>query len=138
MEQTRSGEWFGYVQNDIEVPEELKKKSANFPPNFKNTNVCRHDIGLLMKDYPERESTFMFTTQNVDFKLFHGKRYTHYSSAPILFKFGTSMQKNYRFVGNFPVKCLKNLRKLLSMPVEKDKLKYCREGMKMLANSSDG
>ena len=54
LEQIRSGKLFGYVQCDIELPEELKEKLANFPPNFKNTNVGRHDIGLLMKDQAEK------------------------------------------------------------------------------------
>ena len=54
LEQKRSGKLFGYVQCDIEVPEELKKKIANFPPNFKNTNIGRHDNGLPMKDYAEK------------------------------------------------------------------------------------
>ena len=55
LEQIKSGKLFGYVQCDVEVPEELKKKFANSPPIFKNTNVGRHDIGLLMKDYAEKE-----------------------------------------------------------------------------------
>ena len=55
LEQIRSGKLFGYVQCDIEVPEELKKNFANFPPIFKNTKVGRHDIGILMKDYTEKE-----------------------------------------------------------------------------------
>ena len=55
LEQIRSGILFGYVQCGIEVPEELKKKFANFPPIFKNTNVGRHDIGSLMKDYTEKK-----------------------------------------------------------------------------------
>ena len=38
-EQIRSGKLFGYVQCDIELPEELKKKFANFPPIFKKTTV---------------------------------------------------------------------------------------------------
>ena len=54
LEQIRSGKLFGYVQCDIEVPEELKKNFANFPPIFKNTNVGRHYIGLMMKDYAEK------------------------------------------------------------------------------------
>ena len=53
LEQIKSGKLFGYVQCDIEVPEELKKKFANSPPIFKNTNVGRHDIELLMEDYAE-------------------------------------------------------------------------------------
>ena len=55
LEQSRSGKSFGYVQCDIEMPEELKKIFANFPPISKNTNVGQHDIGLLMKDYAEKE-----------------------------------------------------------------------------------
>ena len=70
LEQIRSRKLFGYVQCDIEVPEELKEKFAKFPPIFKNTNVGRHDIGSLMKDYAEKRSTSISTTENVDFKLF--------------------------------------------------------------------
>ena len=55
LEQIRSGKVFGFVQCDIEVPLELKKKVANFPPIFKNTNVGRHDIGSLMQDYAEKQ-----------------------------------------------------------------------------------
>ena len=55
LEQIRNGKLFGYVQFDIQMTEELKKKFAKFPPIFKNTTVGRHDIGLLMKDYAEKE-----------------------------------------------------------------------------------
>ena len=55
LEQIRSGILFGFVQCDIELPEELKKKITSFPPTFKNTNVGRQDIGSLMQDYAEKE-----------------------------------------------------------------------------------
>ena len=55
LELIRTGKLFGYVQCDIEVPEEFKKKFANFPPIFKNTNVGRHDIGSLMQEISEKE-----------------------------------------------------------------------------------
>ena len=55
LEQIRSGKVFRYVQCDIEVPEELKKNFPNVLPIFKNLNVGRHDIELLMKDYVEKE-----------------------------------------------------------------------------------
>ena len=55
LEQIRSGKLFRFVQCDIEVPEELKKNFANFPPIFKNTKVGRHDIGSLMQDYAKEE-----------------------------------------------------------------------------------
>ena len=54
LEQIRSGKLFSYVQCDIEVPEELKKKIANFPLIFKNANIGRHDIGSLTKDYAQK------------------------------------------------------------------------------------
>ena len=54
LEQVRSGKLFAYVPCDLEVPEELKKNFAGFPPIFKITNVSRHDIGLLRKIYAEK------------------------------------------------------------------------------------
>ena len=36
LEQGLSGKLFGYVQCDIEMPEELRKDFANFPPFFQN------------------------------------------------------------------------------------------------------
>ena len=38
LEQIRSGKLFGYVQCDIEVPEELKMKFATSPSISENTN----------------------------------------------------------------------------------------------------
>ena len=55
LEQIRSGELFGYVQCDIEVPQELKKKFAKFPPIFKKTNVGQRDIGSLMQEYAGKQ-----------------------------------------------------------------------------------
>ena len=54
LEQTRSGKLFGYVQCDIEVPEELKKKFAQFLPIIRKTNVGRLDIGSLMQEYADK------------------------------------------------------------------------------------
>ena len=55
LEQIRSGKFFGYVQCDIGVPEDLRKNFAIFPPIFDNTNKRRLDIGILMKDYAVKE-----------------------------------------------------------------------------------
>ena len=44
---------FGYVQCDIEVPENLRVNFANFPPILKNTLVSKNDFGDLMKTYAE-------------------------------------------------------------------------------------
>ena len=45
---------FGYVQCDLEVPEELRKRFANFPPIFKNFNVGRENIGKFKLEYAEK------------------------------------------------------------------------------------
>ena len=51
----------------------------------------------------------MSTAENFDFKLFPLKRNSHYSSAPSLFRLGTSKQKSYRSVEYIPVKCFNKL-----------------------------
>ena len=55
LEEIKKGELFGFVQCDIEVPENLRSKFNNFPPIFKNTLVSKSDIGDLMKNYAEEE-----------------------------------------------------------------------------------
>ena len=55
LEGIKKGNLFGYVQCDIEVPENLKENFANFPPVFKNILVSKNDIADLMKTYAEEE-----------------------------------------------------------------------------------
>ena len=55
LEVIKKGNLFGYVQCDIEVPENLRANLANFPPIFKNNLVSKNDIGDLMKTYAEEE-----------------------------------------------------------------------------------
>ena len=55
LKQIRSVKLFGYVQCDIEVPEELKKNFATIRSIFKSTNVNRHGVGLLMTEYSEKK-----------------------------------------------------------------------------------
>ena len=107
LEQIRSGKLFGYLQCDIEVPEELKEKFSNFPPIFKNTNVGRHDIGSLMQEYAEKEGLLcqprkMFISS---FFLENGTLIT------LLLLFYLELElickKIYRFVEYTPVKCFK-------------------------------
>ena len=105
LEQLRSGKLFGYVQCDIEMAEDLKKKFANFPPIFKNTNVGRHDIGLLMKDYAEKEG-LLCPPRKIMISSYFLENGT--LIIPLLLFYldsGPSMQKIYRFVEYIPVKC---------------------------------
>ena len=55
LEEIKKEKLFGYLQCDIEVPENLRAHFANFPPIFKNTLVGKDDIGDLMKNYDEEE-----------------------------------------------------------------------------------
>ena len=49
----RLGEIFGIVEVDIEVPEDLREKFAEFPPIFKNVEICKDDIGDHMREFAE-------------------------------------------------------------------------------------
>ena len=105
LEQIRSGKLFGYVQCDIEVPEKLKENFAMFPPIFKNTNLVRHDIGLLMKDYAEKERLLCQPGKMLTSSYFLE---TSTLILPLLLfclVLGLVCKKIYRFVEHIPVKC---------------------------------
>ena len=53
------GNFFGYVQCDLEVPEELRERFANFPPIFKNFDVGRENIGKFMLEYAEKNALLL-------------------------------------------------------------------------------
>ena len=55
LEEIKTGKLFGYVQRDIEIPENLRSNFDNFPPFLKNTLVSKNDIGDLMKNYAKEE-----------------------------------------------------------------------------------
>ena len=140
LEQIRSSNLFGCLQRDIEVPEELKKNFANFPPVFKNKNVGRHDIGLPMKDYAEKEGLLcqpgkMFISS---YFLEDGTLIT----PPLLFylDFVLVCTKIYRFVEYIPLKCSnKFVQPAVNARREGDgnpNSSLVAETMKMLANSS--
>ena len=55
LENVNSGSLFGYIQCDIEVPENLREAFSNFPPIFKNNNSGRNGTGSFMKEYAEKK-----------------------------------------------------------------------------------
>ena len=142
LEQIRSGKLFSYVQCDIEVPEELKKKFANFPPIFKNTNVGRHDIGLLMKDYAGKEGLLCQLRKMLisSYFLENGTLITHLLLYYL--ELGLVCKKIYRFVEYIPVNCFNNfVQSAFNARRERDKnpnSSVVAETMKLLANSSYG
>ena len=141
-EQIRSGKLFGYVQCDIEVPKELKKKFANYPPIFKNTNVGRHDIELLVQDYAEKEGLLCQPWQMLisSYFLENGTLIT-----PLLLFYlvlGLVCEKIYHFVEYTPVTCFnKFVQSAVNARREGDENPnsgFVAETMKLLANSSYG
>ena len=56
LEGKKKGNLFGYVQCNIQVPDNLRANFANFPPIIKNTLVSKNDISDYMKTYAEEET----------------------------------------------------------------------------------
>jgi hypothetical protein len=59
----KSNDLFGLVLVDIRTPDHLKERFAELPPIFKNTEVCREDIGDFMKAYAEKTGTLKHPTR---------------------------------------------------------------------------
>ena len=142
LEQIRSGKLFGYLQYEIEVPEELKMNFVNFSPIYKKTNLGRRDIGLLMKDYAEEKGLLCQPPKMLvsSFFLENGTLNT-----PLLLFYldlGLECKKSYRFVDFNPVKYF---NKIVQSGVNARREGYgnpnssvVTETMKMTANSSYG
>ena len=108
MQEIIDGHLFGYVQCDFEVPEHLRDFFSNFPPIFKNTAVCRDDIGNLMKQYAEKEHIMVQHRRMLIscFILTNGTNIT-----PLLLfylQLGLNCKKIHRFVQYTPKKCFDN------------------------------
>ena len=138
----KTGNLFGYVQSDIEVPKNSKANFAIFPPIFRNTLVSKNDFGDLMKTYaverriksqPRKMLISSFTIQN-------GTLIT-----PLLLfylQLGLVCTKIYRFVEYTPKKCFNSFVQSAvdagRQGDENPKSSVVAETMKLLANSSYG
>ncbi|XP_078681083.1 uncharacterized protein LOC144916013 [Branchiostoma floridae x Branchiostoma belcheri] len=56
LQAVRSGQLFGAVECDIEVPADLKSHFSEMPPIFKNVDISIDDIGDYMKAYAEEHN----------------------------------------------------------------------------------
>ena len=74
LDKIKSGALFGYVQCEIKRIQDLREKIAFFLPFFKNTNVCRQDIGPLMQESAEKKVLNVPTVANVNssFEMING------------------------------------------------------------------
>ena len=134
------GQFFGYVQCDIEDPIHLRSYFSNFPPIFKNTVVSREDIGTLMREYAEKENIMTQPRRMVisSFVLTNGTIIT-----PLLLfylKNGLVCKKVHRFVQYTPRKCFNNFVQSAvdarRQGDENPNSSVVAETMKLLANNS--
>ena len=106
-QEIKEGKLFGYVQYDIEIPENLRANIANFPPIFKTTLVSKSDIGDLVTNYAEEEriSSRSRKTLISSFTLQNG---THITPLLLFYlQLGLVCTKIHRIVKYAPKKCFK-------------------------------
>ncbi len=138
----RNGTIFGYIQCDIEVPQELRHKFADFPPIFKNTEVGRADIGSHMESYavehnelpkPRRMLISSFYQKNGSFIT---------PMAKFLLELGAVITHVYRFVQYQPDRCfakfVQDVVDSRRAGDENSSSAVQAETMKLLGNSSYG
>ena len=142
LEEIKKGKVFGYVQCDIEVPENLKANSANFLPIFKSTSVSKNDFGDLMKNYAEEERLLSQPRKTLiySFTIQNGKLIT-----PLLLfylQLSLACTKTHRFVEYTSKKCFNSLvQSAVDAKRQSDEnpnSSVVTETMKLLTNSSYG
>ena len=142
LEGIKSGSLFGYVQCDIEVPENLRVNFPNFLPIFKNTLVSKNDIGDLIKTYAEKGGIMSQPRKMLisSFTLPNGILIT----PPLLFslQLGLVCTKIHRSVEYTPKKCFNSfVQSAVDARMkgnENPNSSVRAETMKLLANSSYG
>ena len=142
LEGVSKGSLFGYVQCDIEVPENLRVNFANFPPIFKNTLVSKNDIGDLMKTYAE-ESGIMSQPRKMLISRLTLQNGTLITPLLLFYlQLVLVVTKMYRFVEYTPKKCFNSfVQSAVDAKMKGDKnpnSSVVAETMKLPANSSYG
>ena len=138
----KDGSFFGYVQCDLVVPDELKSKFANFPPTFKNTEVGRDYIGDYKKNYAIENEMLKHLQRMLifNFKLENGTVITPLFN--IYMELGLQCTKIYQFIKYSPRMCFNNfVQSVVDARREGDVNPLSgvvAETMKLLGNSSYG
>ena len=142
MQEIKSRRFFGYVQCDLKVLENLKTYFANFPPIFKNTVVSRNDSGDLMKKYAEKEG-IMSQPRRMLISSFHLKNGTIITPLLLFYlHLGLECTKFHRFVQCTSKKCFSSfVQSAVNARRQGDESpnsSVVSETMTLLANSSYG
>ena len=132
----------GYVQCDIEIPENLRSKFDSFPPIFKNTLVSKSDIGDLMKNYAEEERLLSQPQKMLisSFTLQNGTLITPF--LVFYLQISPACTKIYRFLEYTPKKRFKSfVQSAVDTRRQRDEnpnSSVVAEILKLIANSSNG
>ena len=142
LEETKKGKLIGYVQCDIEVPENLRSNFNKFPSIFKNTLVSKSDIGDLMKNYAEEER-LMSQPRKLLISSFTSQKGTLITPLLLFYlHFGLVGSKLHRFVEYTPKKCFNSFVQSAvdarRQGDENPNSSVVAETMKLLANRSYG
>ena len=142
LEEIKKGKFFGYVQCNVEVPQNLRSKFDKLHPIFKNTLVSKSDIGDLMKIYAKEERKLSQPQKTLISSLIlrNGTLIT-----PLLLfylQLGLVVTKIHRFVDYTPTKSFNSfLQAAVAARKKSDEnpnSSVVAETMKFLANSSYG
>ena len=107
LEAIQEGSLFGLVECDIKVPEHLKDYFSEMTPIFKNTKVCRDDIGKAMKKYSE-QNKLMSQPRRTLIGSYYGEKIL--LATPLLqwyLEHGLVVTKIYQVVQYWPEDCFK-------------------------------
>ena len=107
LEAIQEGSLFGLVECDIKVPEHLKDYFSEMTPIFKNTKICRDDIGEAMKKYSE-QNKLMSQPQCTLIGSYYGEKIL--LATPLLqwyLEHGLVVTKIYQVLQYWPEDCFK-------------------------------
>ena len=142
MVEIKQGKILGYVQCQIEVPENLRSKIYYFLSISKNASVSKNDMGDLMKDYAEEER-LLSQLRKMWISSFKVQNQTLISPMLLFYlQLALVCTKIHCFVEYFPKKCLDSfVQSAVDAGRQSDENpnpSVVAEKKKLLANSSYG
>ena len=109
LDGVQNGSLYGFLFVDIENPEHLKEKLADFPPIIKNTDISRADIGPYMEKIAEKFGYLKKPKRYLISSYFGEKILINSEMAKFYLDLGLKITRIYEFVQFYPSKCFESL-----------------------------
>ena len=109
MDGIQNDSLYGFLFVDIETPEHLKEKLADFPPTIKNTDVSRADIGPYMEKIAEEHGYLKKPQRYLISSYFGEKILINSEMAKFYLDLGLKITRIYEFIQFHPSKCFESL-----------------------------